>query len=868
MNNRGTRGKYLLNEAFVMKGDVRRLPLTISLLFFLTTSAWILFEHAYLQVWGFIAKDFFWAVMSTGVLFLLLYYGISAVRSSKAALVESEERLSRILETSTSGIIVVDQKGDYTYANLEAAELLGIHRSDLIGRNYRERPWEITTVDGRPYPEEDLPFSRVHREGITVYGVELSVRRQDGTRVIVLINTAPLLDPDGNIAGMVASFFDVTARREAEDLQLRKLRLAAEQSPIAIAITDKEGRIEYANPMFLRITGYPREALLDGVKPCPAEISPRECKQICDAIAAGTEWKGEYWNRRRNGELYWESAGLTPIRSAEGNVTNFLWVARDITEQRLADEALKESQERYQSLVEKIHDLVFEFDQDTAHTYVSPRVRDVLGYEPEEILGKTPFDLMPKFERERVAELVAPIIAGRRSFEHLETILRHKDGRYLVFTSSGVPFYAPDGSFRGWRGVARDISKLKRDEEALRQSEERFRQIFEQKEEPVFIFRAGSTEVLDANPAATSLYGYSLEEIKEGGLSLFVSPGEQFRLEQEIRGISPSAPLSVEEARHVRKDRTPIIVSLRGQSIQLQEGQVSYCTFRDITARVRAEEEARTRQAQLIHANRMTSLGTMVSGVAHEINNPNNLIMFNAPMIQAAWADADRVLASYFRESGEFSLGGLSYSEMRLVVPKLITGMTESSGRIRAIVEKLKNFARRDKEKLDCKIYLNEVVRAAVSILNHEIARGCRNFRLDLAENLPMVKGCAQQLEQVMVNLLMNSLQALPDRTKGIRVTTSVREETGMVEVRVIDEGVGISPELMSRLSEPFFSTKLDSGGLGLGLSISSSIVLEHNGSLDFTSEVGKGTTARVAFPPIDYAMESSPDLSVPNYSR
>ena len=131
-----------------------------------------------------------------------------------------------------------------------------------------------------------------------------------------------------------------------------------------------------------------------------------------------------------------------------------------------------------------------------------------------------------------------------------------------------------------------------------------------------------------------------------------------------------------------------------------------------------------------------------------------------------------------------------------------------------------------------------------------------------------MVKGCAQQLEQVMVNLLLNSLQALPDRTRGVRVSTSVDRKTGMVEVFVRDEGVGMSDEVMKHLAEPFFSTKLDSGGLGLGLSISSSIVHEHNGTLDFTSEVGKGTTARIAFPPGDTAMENSPDVSVPNYSR
>ena len=104
-------------------------------------------------------------------------------------------------------------------------------------------------------------------------------------------------------------------------------------------------------------------------------------------------------------------------------------------------------------------------------------------------------------------------------------------------------------------------------------------------------------KILDANPAAVVLYGFSVEEMRTGGPSLFVGPGEQFRFEQEIRGIVPGTVLSVDQAWHVRKDGSPIIVSIRGKSIEMAEERVSYCTFRDITARVRAEEEARDRQA-------------------------------------------------------------------------------------------------------------------------------------------------------------------------------------------------------------------------------------------------------------------------------
>ena len=844
-----------------------RLPVTVTLLFFFITAGWILFEHAFLP-WSPISKDFFWAFLSTGALYLLLRYGMSLIRRSESALKESEDRLTRILETSTSGILVVDRKGDITYANLEAAAILGARRSDFVGRHYRDGPWEIATLDGKPYPDEDLPFPRVARTGEASYGVEMALKRRDGTGVILSINSAPLLDALGNPAGMIASFFDITSKKEAEEFHVWKLSHAIEQSPSAIMITDGNYRIEYVNQGFTRMTGYAPEEILGETASSECEHPAGKCDAECGVVISEGKRKVEREGKKKNGEPYWESIHISPIHDRSGAVTNYLWIREDVTERKRSESAVRESRERYQNLVEKIHDLVWEADTEGVYTYVSPRIRGLLWYDPEEVIGKSPFDLMPESEAGRVRKLVAPILAGRLPFEHVETVFRHKSGAHVVFTTSGVPVHNADGSFRGWRGVSRDITRLKKDEEALRRSEERFRQIFEQNEETVFLIRSGTAEIVDANPAALSLYGYSLEEMKEGGLSLFVSPGEQFRFEQEIRGIQPGKLLTVEEARHLRKDGTPIIVSIRGKSILLKEGLVSYCTFRDITARVRAEEEAKARQAQLIHANRMTSLGTMVSGVAHEINNPNNLIMFNAPMIKAAWADADKVLEEYRRENGDFSLGGLPYSEMRNIVPRLIAGMSESSVRIRTIVERLKNFARRDKENMECRIDLNEVIRASVAILHHEIVKGCSDFRVDLEENLPMVKGCAQQLEQVMVNLVMNALEALPEKTRGVHVATLVNRETGRVEICVRDEGVGMSAEARKRISEPFFSTKLESGGLGLGLSISSSIVREHNGTLDFESEVGKGTTARLSFPPIDSAMEGFPKVSVPKFAR
>ena len=390
---------------------------------------------------------------------------------------------------------------------------------------------------------------------------------------------------------------------------------------------------------------------------------------------------------------------------------------------------------------------------------------------------------------------------------------------------------------------------LRDGEEKLRISEERFRQLFEQNEEPLFLFRGGSAEVLDVNPAAVQLYGYSREELVRSGLSLFVPPPDRADLLSAISGIRFDSILSIERTTHLRSDGTRIIVSLRGKAICTESGHVVYCSVRDITTRVRMEEDAKLQQAQLIHANRMTSLGKIVSGVAHEINNPNNLVMFNAPLILSAWKDAVPVLDAFFRENGDFSLGGLPYSEMKEVVPKMTAGISDASARIKSIVENLKNFARQDTSRHQAAVQVNDVVRMAITILNHEILRATHRFEVTFGENLPPVMGSAQQLEQVVINLMNNALQALPSSRHRIQVNTRQAPETGEAELCVEDEGVGMSPEVLERIKEPFFSTHLDSGGLGLGVSICRSIVQEHGGTIEFESEVGKGTRVVVRLP-------------------
>jgi signal transduction histidine kinase len=270
---------------------------------------------------------------------------------------------------------------------------------------------------------------------------------------------------------------------------------------------------------------------------------------------------------------------------------------------------------------------------------------------------------------------------------------------------------------------------------------------------------------------------------------------------------------------------------------------------RDVTERKKAEEQAKLHQQQLMHASKMVALGTLVSGMAHEINNPNNFIMLNSPILKEAWENAMPILEKYYEENGDFVIGGMNYSEMRENIPTLFSGIAEGAKRIKQIVEDLKNYVRDDTADLTQAVDINAVLMSAVSLVSNMIKKSTNHFDIDYGKNLPLFKGNFQRLEQVAINLIQNACQALAATDKGIFISTAYDKETSNIVIRVKDEGTGIPLETLSQITDPFFTTRQRSGGVGLGLSISSRIIEEHGGSIQFASQPGVGTTAEIILP-------------------
>ena len=259
--------------------------------------------------------------------------------------------------------------------------------------------------------------------------------------------------------------------------------------------------------------------------------------------------------------------------------------------------------------------------------------------------------------------------------------------------------------------------------------------------------------------------------------------------------------------------------------------------------------ELQMQQQQLIQADKMTSLGILVSGVAHEINNPSGLIILNLPVLQEAWQDCQELLEQRYEEDGDFMLGGLAYSRMRDEIPAMLGEMQDGALRIRRIVEDLKDFARQESEDIREPFDLNEVVATAIRLVDNSIRTATDSFQVDYASALPAVRGNAQRIEQVVINLILNACQALPARSKGVRLRTGYRSDLQQVMLLVEDQGCGIDADNLKRLMDPFFTTKREQGGTGLGLSVSSGIVQAHGGQLSFDSTPGVGTTVVMTLP-------------------
>ena len=566
-------------------------------------------------------------------------------------------------------------------------------------------------------------------------------------------------------------------------------------------------------------------------------------------VATGEVHDAELVLKRKDGTKIDVSLNASSVRDEEGNVLYGRSVWRNITRHKRAVKALRRSETRYRTLFGESRDAVYMNTREGKILDINQAGVDLLGYPRDELIGMNVRKLYVDPEERSVFQRE---IEQKGSVRDYELKFRRKDGTQIDCLVTSTVRRAPDGTVLGYQGIIRDITEQMKAEKALHESEQRFRQLAENLREVFWLSSLDGKQIYFINPAYEEIWGRSRESLIAQPESWLDTVHEEDREEVLANFEKQSRGEFVEyEYRIVRPDGEIRWIEAHVFPVHNEEGEIYRWagSAQEITKRKRAEALAESQQQQLIQADKMASLGILVSGVAHEINNPNNFIMLNGEILAMAWQNVMPILQKYYEENGDFLLAGMPYTRAHEKIGQLISGISEGATRIGKIVEALGGFARQDAGDLDQQVDPNAVVESAMVIVNNLIKKSTHHPSVELEENLPQIRGNQQQLEQVIINLIANSCQALQSPQKSLFVSTSYNETTDLITIRVRDEGEGIPPENLHHIIEPFFTTKRDTGGTGLGLSVSYNIVKNHGGHLHFTSRFGKGTTATVMLP-------------------
>jgi signal transduction histidine kinase len=273
-------------------------------------------------------------------------------------------------------------------------------------------------------------------------------------------------------------------------------------------------------------------------------------------------------------------------------------------------------------------------------------------------------------------------------------------------------------------------------------------------------------------------------------------------------------------------------------------------THVDLSSSVRRELR---QAASLAEFDKYRTLATLSAGVAHEINTPNNAVMRTVPMLKEIWSGIEPVVERLSRDEDGFSLGGFGYDDLRRDVPDMLNDLYMGAQDIKKIVDGLKDYARAPSANASLAVVdANEAIRYAARLLKHTIAVSTDRFSMTLSENLPMVMADRLKLTQVLVNVLENALQAISARSDGVSVVSEPVDDAGLgrfVAIRIADEGAGMEPEVLASVFAPFFTTKRERGGSGLGLSVALGLVQDMRGTIDIQSRPGAGTTVTIRIP-------------------
>lgn len=736
---------------------------------------------------------------------------ITERKQAEETLRYERDRSQNYLDTVEAVIVALDTEGRITLINRKGCRTLGWSEEELRGRHWfaecLPQPEGMETV----YPA----FQRlIEGEFDPLEYFENPVINRIGEVRQIAWHNALLRDAEGGIIGTLSAGEDITERRRAEDAlqeSERVHRTLVEGLPDIVMRFDREVRHLFVSDNVAEVTGIPAERFIGkthrelGFDEEICRYWEDSIRQVCET---GLLHEQEFSFEGRQGTTVFNWR-LVPETDDEGRVQSVLSISRDVTQRRRHEEALAASERRFRETLERVQLGAVEVDAEGRIAFINHFLLQLTGWKEAEVLGLDWFDVfVPEEEREELRAVHAANLSGHGEFLVHENPILTRDGRQRSIRWTNTVHYDKDGNIVGVVGLGEDVTERERAERELRESEERFRTMFDGHSAVMLLIEPQTGAVVDANVAATRFYGYTHEQLR----SLCIGDINQLPPEQVAAERAAAAAeernyfvfphrLAGGEIRWVEVYSTPV---------QIRDQRLLFSIIHDVTDQKEAERRAKEREAELLHVSRLSTLGEMASGFAHELNQPLSAILSfaNASVrsIESAAADMDRLRANLER-------------------------IASQSVRAGEIIRRIRAFAQRRQQSLG-PVCVNDTIRDVLGLMHYETRHTQVDVVLELAPALPPIWADAIQIEQVLLNLIRNAIEAMQGVPEDRRQLT-LRTERGpdeTVQVTVADTGPGIAPEDLPNIFDPFFTTKDD--GLGIGLSITRSIVELHGGRI------------------------------------
>jgi two-component system, cell cycle sensor histidine kinase and response regulator CckA len=749
-------------------------------------------------------------------------------------LIESKEKYQVIFDESVASIYLFDNKKNFIDSNQSGLDLLGYTRDELMKMS-------IPDVDADPVVV--LPAHEQLLSGYRLVNYEHRLKKKNGDIITVLNNSRSITDENRKVIGILSTLIDITESKQTE----RMLRDIIDKNPMSIQIVDKDGFTLKVNSAHTRLFG---------------SVPPSDWS-IFNDFQLNQQGFGELLKRVKSGEIVnfpdvhynahdfsadvpdvpiWIRGVAFPLFDSGESPKQFVLMHENVSERKKAEEALKTSEERFRRLSENMPDILMRWIPNHGLDYVNPVIEKILGIKQEELIGNwgSFMSFVHPEDVQTIGKTFQDFGKEKKDTINIEFRVISKMGGIVWLDVLWKPIWQDNGKLAAIEAIARNITERKKLEEHLKAEKYKLDMVTQNIGAGIAII-SKNYKVIWANDILKNIFGdvegktchvvFNQKDVvcTNCGVRRVFEQGEEVAVHEQIGKNAHGETIWSEII------ATPIRESKGGVTEALE-------LVIPITDRKRAEEANKSLHNQLLQAQKMEAIGTLAGGMAHDFNN-----------ILAIISGTTEMLLNKMPQDAPYSTP--------------LERIQRSTRRAKDLTMKLLTFAR--KEKLSARsTNANIIVLDIIDMLKGTISKKIRISEI-LSDDLKNIYVDTNQITQAVLNICINACDAMPDGGELVFQTSveNVSEKESMQNtdeseiycvISIRDTGIGIDPEIINKIYEPFFTTKDIGKGSGLGLSICYGIIKEHNGFIRVESKKDQGTTFKIFIPAYESEISSN----------